>query len=55
MAALASLPKHRVFACARCGRRRSADQMVFSTHTRLHYCGPRHLDACARRARKARR
>lgn len=52
MAALASLPTTTKYACARCGKKRPASEMVFSTHTRLRYCGPLFLDACARRAKR---
>jgi hypothetical protein len=50
MAALASLPKHRTYECARCGKRQQADRMVFSSHTRNHYCAQ--IDACSRRAKR---
>ena len=33
-------------ACARCRRMQPADQMVYSTHTKLHYC--RNFGECDR-------
>lgn len=37
-------------ACARCGRRQTADRMVYSSHTGSRYCAD--IDACGRRANK---
>lgn len=37
-------------ACARCGKKQKAEQMVFSSHTRKRYCSD--LGACGRRARR---
>lgn len=41
-------PSIRTYECARCGKKRRPDRMVFSRFTRLHYCAD--LDACSRRA-----
>lgn len=43
---------HRTFACARCGKRQTADRMVFSSFSRNHYCA--NVDACGRRAKRRR-
>ena len=45
--------RQRTYECARCGKRQTADRMVFSTHTRDHYCAQ--IDACTRRAKKGKR
>jgi hypothetical protein len=37
-------------ACARCGKRETADRMVFSTYTRNRYC--RDMTACDRRFKR---
>lgn len=50
MAALASLPKHRVYECARCHKKQPLERTVFSTHTRLRYCSD--INACGRRAKR---
>lgn len=41
------------YACARCGKRQPADQMVYSRFTKNRYC--RQLDDCARRAKRRKR
>ena len=42
------------YACALCGKRSPADEMVFSTHTRARYCGRDFLGCRARYERKRR-
>jgi hypothetical protein len=53
MVALASLPKHRVYECARCHKRQTVDRMVRSVHTTYRYCAD--VDKCARRAKRSKR
>lgn len=43
----ATIVKH---ACARCGKRDTADRMVFSSFTRNRYCAD--LSACDRRFKR---
>ena len=47
---MATATGHRLYLCARCGKRATADRMVFSAFTRNHYCAD--VDACTRRAKR---
>ncbi len=38
--------------CALCGRRQSAEKMIYSRHTGARYCTGADIDACTRRARR---
>lgn len=38
--------------CDRCGKNQSAETMIYSSHTRAHYCGIGKWAACDSRAKK---